>query len=58
MTIFMISRFKSFLQDWLRNEIKFNSLRELRDQIATDKVEVLKLFRTNKVKNSYIVHTL
>jgi riboflavin kinase / FMN adenylyltransferase len=35
-------------EDWLRNEIKFNSLRELRDQIATDKLEVLKLFRTNK----------
>jgi riboflavin kinase/FMN adenylyltransferase len=33
--------------DWLRNEIKFNSLQELRDQIATDKMEVLKLFRTN-----------
>jgi riboflavin kinase/FMN adenylyltransferase len=37
-------------EDWLRNEIKFNSLRELRDQIATDKVEVLKLFRTSKGK--------
>jgi riboflavin kinase / FMN adenylyltransferase len=35
--------------DWLRNEIKFNSLQELRDQIATDKLEVLKLFRTNTV---------
>jgi riboflavin kinase/FMN adenylyltransferase len=33
--------------DWLRNEIKFNTLQELRDQIATDKMEVLKLFRTN-----------
>jgi riboflavin kinase/FMN adenylyltransferase len=35
--------------DWLRNEIKFNSLQELRDQIATDKMEVLKLFKTNTV---------
>ncbi len=33
--------------DWLRNEIKFDSLQELRDQIASDKMEVLKLFRTN-----------
>jgi len=33
--------------EWLRNEIKFNSLQELRDQIATDKMEVLKLFKTN-----------
>lgn len=36
-------------EEWLRNEIKFNSLRELRDQIATDKMEVLKLFRANAV---------
>jgi riboflavin kinase/FMN adenylyltransferase len=35
--------------DWLRNEIKFDSLQELRDQIATDKKEVLKLFKTNTV---------
>jgi riboflavin kinase / FMN adenylyltransferase len=32
--------------EWLRNEIKFNSLQELRDQLAIDKVEVLKLFKT------------
>ncbi len=37
-------------KDWLRNEIKFNSLRELRDQIAQDKTEVLKLLRTNTGK--------
>jgi riboflavin kinase/FMN adenylyltransferase len=36
--------------DWLRNEIKFNSIQELRDQIATDKIEVLKLLRTNTGK--------
>jgi riboflavin kinase/FMN adenylyltransferase len=32
--------------EWLRSEIKFSSLRELRDQISTDKIEVLKLFKT------------
>ena len=36
--------------EWLRSEIKFNSLQELRDQISTDKVEVLKLFKTNTGK--------
>ena len=32
--------------EWLRSEMKFNSLQELQDQIAVDKVEVLKLFKT------------
>jgi riboflavin kinase / FMN adenylyltransferase len=38
-------------EEWLRNEVRFNSLRELQEQIATDKVEVLKLFKTNTGKN-------
>jgi riboflavin kinase / FMN adenylyltransferase len=36
--------------EWLRSEIKFNSLQELRDQIAFDKTEVLKHFKTNTGK--------
>lgn len=32
--------------EWLRSEVRFNSLRELRDQIVIDKMEVLKLFKT------------
>ena len=34
------------LYEWLRSEIKFNSLQELQDQLAIDKAEVLKLFKT------------
>lgn len=32
-----------FFHAWLRNEIKFNSLQELKDQLETDRSEVLKL---------------
>ncbi len=37
-------------EEWIRNEVKFNSLNELQEQIATDKMEVLKLFKTNTGK--------
>jgi riboflavin kinase / FMN adenylyltransferase len=36
--------------DWLRSEIKFNSLQELKDQLDLDKEEVLKLFKTKSGK--------
>jgi riboflavin kinase / FMN adenylyltransferase len=36
--------------EWLRSEIKFNSLQELHDQLKIDKLEVLKLFRTKTGK--------
>jgi riboflavin kinase/FMN adenylyltransferase len=32
--------------EWLRSEIKFNSLQELQEQLTIDKTEVLKLFGT------------
>jgi riboflavin kinase / FMN adenylyltransferase len=34
---------------WLRNEIKFNSLQELKDQLTVDKAEVMKLFSSPAV---------
>jgi riboflavin kinase / FMN adenylyltransferase len=37
--------------EWLRSEIKFSSLQELRDQLNIDKIEVLKLFRTKTGKH-------
>lgn len=32
--------------EWLRSEVKFNSLQELRDQLTLDKAEIQKLFKT------------
>ncbi len=32
--------------EWLRSEIKFNSLQELQDQLVIDKAEILKIFKT------------
>lgn len=41
-----------YFHEWLRNEIKFNSIQELKDQLAIDRAEVVKLFQSVTSKKS------
>jgi FAD synthase len=40
--------------EWLRSEKKFGSLQELKEQIAIDKEEVLRIFKTFSYTNELI----
>lgn len=48
------SKIKVAFLEWLRCEKKFNSLEELREQIAIDKVEILKILKAYKNVNTII----